>query len=65
MTEHNFDDIAEVDVYKYGNALKNGGKIYDRRYKEKAFSVTFVIHSDTLENLEAEIRNLKSALEIG
>ena len=64
MTDHNFDDIAQVDVYKYGNALKNWWTIYDRRYKEKTFSIEIIIHSDTLSNLETEIRNLKSALEV-
>lgn len=65
MTNHNFDDIAQIDVYKYGNALKNGWTIYDRRYNEKTFDTEIIIHSDTLENLETEIRNLKSALEVG
>ncbi len=65
MESHNFDDIAEIDVYKYRNALKNGWTIYDRRYREKTFDITITFISDTLENLENEIRNLKASLEVG
>ena len=65
ITEHNFDDIAEVEVYKYGNALKNWGTIYDRRYREKSLNITIVVYSDNITNLENEIKNLKTALEIG
>lgn len=64
LTSHNFDDIPDLDIYKYWNSLKNWWVIYDRRYKEKKFDITIKIMSDSIENLEKEIRDLKTLLEI-
>jgi len=64
LLDHDFDDIPEIEVYKYWNSLKNWWVIYDRRYKEKKFNISIKIMSDSIENLENEIRDLKTLLEI-
>lgn len=64
LLSHDFDDIPEIDVYKYWNSLKHWWIIYDRRYKEKKFNISIKVMSDSIENLEKEIRDLKSLLEI-
>lgn len=63
MVSHDMDTVADVDVYKYKNALKNGGIIYDRRYTEKTYNIELTLRSDTIDNLESEIRNMKSYFE--
>lgn len=65
ITNHNFDDIADVEVFKYANSLRHGWVIFDKRYQEKVLEMDITITSDNIDNLETEIRDLKSALEVG
>ena len=61
---HNFDDIADTDIKTYWNSLRHGWVIYDKRYEQKTLNMEIIITSDNITNLENEIQDLKSWLEL-
>ena len=64
IVSHTFDDVPLSELFKYSNSLRNGWVIFDKRYQEMPLEMNIIITSDSITNLEKEIRDLKAALEI-
>ena len=61
LNSHDIEDVADIDIIQYESPLMNWGIIQDTRYTKKSFNIEFTIYSDTIENLQQEIQDIKVA----
>jgi len=59
LTEHNFDDIAQVDITEYDSPLINWWIIQNRRFTNRTFKVKMVIVSSSWNDLLLELQTIK------
>lgn len=60
LSDKNFDDMANIEISKYDNSLKNGWVIQRKRASETIINLKMTITSNNITNLEKEIRQIKS-----